>query len=65
MGGEEAEFVADESSVLVAGAPSLDYRDIAILYRTNSQSRALEESLRKRAIQDGILIQDSVDGAQF
>jgi DNA helicase-2/ATP-dependent DNA helicase PcrA len=36
--------------VLSSGTRALDYRDIAILYRTNSQSRALEESLRKRAI---------------
>jgi len=47
---DEAEFVADEISVLSSGARALDYREIAILYRTNSQSRALEESLRKRAI---------------
>ena len=47
---DEAEFVADEIAVLSSGARALDYRDIAILYRTNSQSRALEESLRKRAI---------------
>jgi ATP-dependent DNA helicase UvrD/PcrA len=47
---DEAEFVADEIVVLGSGTRSLDYRDVAILYRTNSQSRALEESLRKRAI---------------
>jgi len=47
---DEAEFVADEIAVLSSGARALDYREIAILYRTNSQSRALEESLRKRAI---------------
>jgi DNA helicase-2/ATP-dependent DNA helicase PcrA len=47
---DEAEFVAEEIVTLSSGARALDYREIAILYRTNSQSRALEESLRKRAI---------------
>ena len=47
---DEAEFVAEEIVTLSSGARSLDYREIAVLYRTNSQSRALEESLRKRAI---------------
>ena len=47
---DEGEFVADEIVVLSSGTRALRYRDIAILYRTNSQSRALEESLRKRAI---------------
>ena len=47
---DEAEFVAEEIATLSGGARALDYREIAVLYRTNSQSRALEESLRKRAI---------------
>ena len=47
---DEAEFVSEEIVVLSGGTRALNYRDIAILYRTNSQSRALEESLRKRAI---------------
>ena len=47
---DEAEFVAEEIMTLSSGARALGYRDIAVLYRTNSQSRALEESLRKRAI---------------
>jgi DNA helicase-2/ATP-dependent DNA helicase PcrA len=47
---DEAEFVAEEIMSLSTGARALAYRDIAVLYRTNSQSRALEESLRKRAI---------------
>jgi len=47
---DEAEFVAEEITTLSSGARALGYRDIAVLYRTNSQSRALEESLRKRAI---------------
>jgi DNA helicase II / ATP-dependent DNA helicase PcrA len=47
---DEAEFVAEEIVTLGSGPRALDYREIAVLYRTNSQSRALEESLRKRAI---------------
>ena len=44
-----------EEAILVAGeilsrihSESASYRDFAILYRTNSQSRALEEALRRR-----------------
>ncbi len=47
---DEAEFVAEEIVTLGSGPRALDYREVAVLYRTNSQSRALEESLRKRAI---------------
>jgi DNA helicase II / ATP-dependent DNA helicase PcrA len=47
---DEAEFVAEEIVTLSSGARAIDYREVAVLYRTNSQSRALEESLRKRAI---------------
>jgi len=47
---DEAEFVADEIIVLGSGRRALAYRDIAILYRTNAQSRPLEESFRKRQI---------------
>jgi DNA helicase-2/ATP-dependent DNA helicase PcrA len=47
---DEAEFVAEEVVALSGGARALRLRDIAILYRTNSQSRALEEALHKRAI---------------
>ncbi|MGE5727929.1 MAG: ATP-dependent helicase [Gemmatimonas sp.] len=47
---DEAEFVAEEIATLSTGPRALEYREIAVLYRTNSQSRALEESLRKRAI---------------
>jgi DNA helicase-2/ATP-dependent DNA helicase PcrA len=47
---DEAEFVAEEIVTLSSGARALNHGEIAVLYRTNSQSRALEESLRKRAI---------------
>ncbi|MEP7190797.1 MAG: UvrD-helicase domain-containing protein, partial [Roseiflexaceae bacterium] len=46
---DEAQFVAGEIARLIAGG---DYgpRDIAIMYRTNAQSRALEEALNARNI---------------
>jgi len=46
---DEADFVVEElTSRRSQGGGSL--RDYAIVYRTNSQSRALEEALRKRAV---------------
>lgn len=45
---EEARFVADEIENLQF--QGFDLRDIAVFYRTNAQSRALEESLRSRRI---------------
>ena len=61
-GGEEGDkiklisaYTEQEEAILVAGeilsrihSESASYRDFAILYRTNSQSRALEEALRRR-----------------
>lgn len=46
---EEAFLVASQISDLKRNE-NLDYGHIAILYRTNSQSRVMEESLRKQAI---------------
>jgi DNA helicase II / ATP-dependent DNA helicase PcrA len=46
---DEAEFVAEEISARMrAGGCML--RDFAILYRTNSQSRAMEEALRRQTL---------------
>ena len=45
---EEARFVADEISRLQY--LGIDLRDIAVFYRTNAQSRTLEEALRARSI---------------
>jgi DNA helicase II / ATP-dependent DNA helicase PcrA len=46
---DEAEFVVEEMSQRrAASALSLD--DFALLYRTNAQSRALEEALRRHAL---------------
>ncbi len=45
---DEAEFVASEVRRLVAGGRS--YGDIAVMYRTNAQSRAIEEALVRHRI---------------
>ncbi len=45
----EADFVARQLERLMAEKP-YSYNDFAILYRTNSQSRVLEESLRRAGI---------------
>ena len=47
---DEADFIVEELTARRAQSSSLTLRDVAILYRTNAQSRALEEALRKRAI---------------
>ena len=48
-------YTAEEEAILIASSiisrmreTRSEYKDFAILYRTNSQSRALEEALRKR-----------------
>lgn len=46
---EEARFVVDEIQLL-AGEEGRGYADFAILYRTNAQSRPLEESLIQRGV---------------
>lgn len=46
---EESEIVANRITAL-RRSEGLEYSDFAILYRTNAQSRTLEETLRKRAI---------------
>ncbi len=45
----EADFVARQVERLLA-ARDFSYNDFAVLYRTNSQSRVLEESLRRAGI---------------
>ena len=47
---DEADFVVEELTTRRSQSASLGLRDIAIVYRTNAQSRALEEALRKRAV---------------
>ncbi len=46
---DEAEWIVNELAQRRAAA-NLELRDFAILYRTNAQSRALEEALRRQAI---------------
>lgn len=45
---DEAQFVADEIEVLHRGG--VDYSEMAVFYRTNSQSRALEEIFIRSAV---------------
>src|SRR5690606_30035272 len=45
---DEAQFIADEITELHAGG--IDYRDMAVFYRTNAQTRALEEIFIRAAI---------------
>ena len=47
---DEAEWVAEEIATLRAAASELDLRDIAVLYRTNAQSRALEDAMRRHGL---------------
>ena len=46
---EEALFVARETERLVS-QEGLHYRDVAVMYRTNAQSRALEEAFVRRRL---------------
>ena len=48
---DEAEFVVDEISERRYAGKGRPLRHFAILYRTNSQSRAMEEALRRHGIQ--------------
>jgi DNA helicase-2/ATP-dependent DNA helicase PcrA len=47
---DEADFIVEELVARRAQSSSLTLRDFAILYRTNAQSRAIEDALRKRAL---------------
>ena len=47
-GHDEAQFVADEIEAL--HRKGMNYRDIAVIYRTNSQTRALEEIFVRSAL---------------
>jgi DNA helicase-2/ATP-dependent DNA helicase PcrA len=47
---DEAEWIADEIETRLSADPDLARRDVAILYRTNAQSRALEEALRRHTL---------------
>jgi ATP-dependent DNA helicase UvrD/PcrA len=47
---DEADFVVSEIGVRRSGQTPAGYGDVAVLYRTNAQSRALEEGLRRQAV---------------
>jgi DNA helicase II / ATP-dependent DNA helicase PcrA len=47
---DEADFVVGETKARRLASSSLRLNDIAVLYRTNAQSRALEEAFRKHAM---------------
>ena len=47
---DEADFVTEEIDIRRAADRTLALRDIAVLYRTNAQSRAMEEAMRRRAL---------------
>lgn len=47
---DEAAWIAGEIQSRLAADPELRARDFVVLYRTNAQSRALEEALRREAI---------------
>jgi len=42
---DEAEFIVQEVRALVRSGQAKNYQDVAVLYRTNAQSRAIEEVL--------------------
>jgi DNA helicase-2/ATP-dependent DNA helicase PcrA len=47
---DEADFVVEEILARRQSNAGMQLRDAAILYRTNSQSRSMEEALRKQAL---------------
>ena len=47
---DEADFVVGEIMARRSASSSLTLNDVAVLYRTNAQSRAMEESLRRHAV---------------
>jgi len=47
---DEAGWLADQVERLVEDGAAGSYRDVAILYRTNAQSRALEDAFRRKGI---------------
>jgi ATP-dependent DNA helicase UvrD/PcrA len=47
---DEADWAIEELAARRAASSDLALRDFAILYRTNAQSRAFEEALRRRAM---------------
>lgn len=46
----EARWIVEEVERLMLADPELAHRDFAVLYRTNAQSRALEDRFRRRGV---------------
>ena len=47
---DEARWITDEIEARRSAEGEFEYRDVSILYRTNAQSRALEDAFRRRGI---------------
>ena len=47
---DEARWIADQIEARVSEGPGVAYREMSILYRTNAQSRALEDVFRRRGL---------------
>jgi len=47
---DEARWIVDEMEARVRSTPGLAYREMAVLYRTNAQARALEDALRRAGV---------------
>ncbi|HET9949905.1 MAG TPA: UvrD-helicase domain-containing protein, partial [Longimicrobiales bacterium] len=47
---DEARWIVKELQARVEQTPGMPYRDVAVLYRTNAQARALEDALRREGI---------------
>ena len=47
---DEARWIADQIAAHESGAPGRQYREMSILYRTNAQSRALEDVFLRRGL---------------
>jgi DNA helicase-2/ATP-dependent DNA helicase PcrA len=47
---DEARWIVEEIEARMLGNPDLVHRDFTILYRTNAQSRALEDAFRRRGL---------------
>ncbi len=48
--GDEARWIVEEIERLMLADPDRHHRDFAVLYRTNAQSRALEDRFRRRGL---------------
>jgi len=47
---DEARWIVQEIEARVRDTPTLSHKSVAVLYRTNAQSRALEDALRREGV---------------